>query len=148
MDRANDRNQQQDSVAGQLLAAKHGHIAHCDDRRKRKICSGPAGRATYSIPKGWTSRPSTAAVHFFGLRYMAVDSILHPQIGSYSILCRFNIMRAKSFHCSSGTQTASTFSQAHPERHRHAPRGKEKVNTERPLVHLTMKPERASNRIA
>src|SRR6267378_608030 len=41
-----------------------------------RYAAAQPGRATYSIPTGWTSRPSTAAVHFFGLRYMAVDSIL------------------------------------------------------------------------
>src|SRR5258706_2300551 len=77
-----------------------------------RYAAAQPGCATYSIAKGWTSRPSTAAVHFFGLRYMAVDSILHPQNGSYSVLWRFNTMRAKSFQCSSGTHTVLTFSQA------------------------------------
>ncbi len=40
-----------------------------------KYTAAQPGRATYSIPKGWRNSPSTAAVHFFGLRYMAVDSI-------------------------------------------------------------------------
>src|SRR5205809_7399316 len=42
MDRANYRDEQQDSVASQLSAAKHKHVAQHDDRRKRKICGSPA----------------------------------------------------------------------------------------------------------
>src|SRR5881296_3256508 len=42
MDRANYRNEQRDSVASQLSAAKHKHVAQHDDRRKRKICGSPA----------------------------------------------------------------------------------------------------------
>src|SRR5437867_2609549 len=40
-----------------------------------KYAAAQPGRATYSMPTGWISSPSTAALHFFGLRYMAVDSI-------------------------------------------------------------------------
>src|SRR5437773_9590778 len=42
MDRANYRDEQRDSVAGQLPVAKYKHVAQHGDRRKCKICGGPA----------------------------------------------------------------------------------------------------------
>src|SRR5258706_12703908 len=61
-----------------------------------KYAAAQPGRATYSIPAGWMSSPRTAAIHFFGLRYMAVGSIPHPHNGSYSISCRFKTLPAKA----------------------------------------------------
>src|SRR5258708_2002613 len=57
MDRANDRNEQQDSVAGQLPAPKYRHVAQCDDRRKRKICDGPAGPGDVQHPYRLDEQP-------------------------------------------------------------------------------------------
>ena len=42
---------------------------------RAKYAAAQRGRATYSIPAGGINSPSVAAIHFFGLRYMAVDSI-------------------------------------------------------------------------
>src|SRR6266853_5178138 len=42
---------------------------------RAKYAAAQRGRATYSIPAGGINSPSTAAIHFFGLRYMPVDSI-------------------------------------------------------------------------
>src|SRR6266571_1714864 len=42
MDRANYRDEQLDSVPGQLPVAKYKHVAQCDDQRKSKIRCGQA----------------------------------------------------------------------------------------------------------